>query len=204
MSARVRNRTNTVPLPFRERVEIDRVVVVGSLKRGSPNQRCYQRPASVRRLRPPGAIQIVDRFHTKEALHPTAQSIFGTGEAYSPAGNWTKANCAPLCMHSDRTSSNALPRPNASAAAISAACRAIRILRNPAWNMPRVPLRLHLVQLRRPRQPVSRRRPLPTCIRPRNSAPTPPTDPMHSRPRPPKQTSSTTSATDPAVRQPIL
>lgn len=42
----------------------------------------------------PQAIQILDRFHAKEALHRTAQSIFG---ATSPeAKSWATARCAEL------------------------------------------------------------------------------------------------------------
>ena len=42
----------------------------------------------------PGAIQIVDRFHVKQTLHRTAQSIFGsTGEQAKP---WAAARCAEL------------------------------------------------------------------------------------------------------------
>ena len=42
----------------------------------------------------PGAIQIVDRFHVKETLHRTAQSIFGTGNAQSQT--WACARCTEL------------------------------------------------------------------------------------------------------------
>jgi hypothetical protein len=42
----------------------------------------------------PSAIQIVDRFHVKETLHRTAQSIFGSAsEQYKP---WATARCAEL------------------------------------------------------------------------------------------------------------
>ncbi len=39
----------------------------------------------------PNAIQIVDRFHVKETLHRTAQSIFGTGNEQSKV--WATARC---------------------------------------------------------------------------------------------------------------
>ena len=42
----------------------------------------------------PGAIQIVDRFHVKETLHRTAQSIFGTGSEQSKL--WATARCTEL------------------------------------------------------------------------------------------------------------
>jgi hypothetical protein len=41
----------------------------------------------------PQAIQILDRFHAKEALHRTAQSIFG---ATSEGKQWAAARCAEL------------------------------------------------------------------------------------------------------------
>jgi len=41
----------------------------------------------------PQAIQILDRFHVKETLHRTAQSIFG---ATSEAKKWAEARCAEL------------------------------------------------------------------------------------------------------------
>jgi hypothetical protein len=42
----------------------------------------------------PGAIQIVDRFHVKQALHRTAQSIFGsTGDQTK---QWASARCVEL------------------------------------------------------------------------------------------------------------
>ena len=41
----------------------------------------------------PGAIQIVDRFHVKQTLHRTAQSIFGSTEQ---AKQWATARCAEL------------------------------------------------------------------------------------------------------------
>lgn len=41
----------------------------------------------------PGAIQIVDRFHVKETLHRTAQSVFGSTEQ---AKKWAAARCAEL------------------------------------------------------------------------------------------------------------
>ena len=42
----------------------------------------------------PGAIQIVDRFHVKETLHRTAQSIFGAGNEQSKL--WATARCTEL------------------------------------------------------------------------------------------------------------
>src|ERR1700730_7944086 len=41
----------------------------------------------------PQATQILDRFHAKEALHRTAQSIFG---ATSEGKQWAAARCAEL------------------------------------------------------------------------------------------------------------
>jgi Transposase len=41
----------------------------------------------------PRAIQIVDRFHVKQTLHRTAQSIFGSAEQ---AKQWATARCAEL------------------------------------------------------------------------------------------------------------
>lgn len=41
----------------------------------------------------PGAIQIVDRFHVKETLHRTAQSIFGANER---SKLWAMTRCAEL------------------------------------------------------------------------------------------------------------
>ena len=42
----------------------------------------------------PGAIQIVDRFHVKETLYRTAQSIFGTANHKSQT--WASARCTEL------------------------------------------------------------------------------------------------------------
>jgi hypothetical protein len=42
----------------------------------------------------PQAIQILDRFHAKEALHRTASSIFGANNA--EAKTWATARCAEL------------------------------------------------------------------------------------------------------------
>jgi Transposase len=42
----------------------------------------------------PGAIQIVDRFHVKQTLHRTAQSIFGS--TCEQAKQWATARCAEL------------------------------------------------------------------------------------------------------------
>ena len=41
----------------------------------------------------PQATQILDRYHAKEALHRTAQSIFG---ATSEAKQWAAARCTEL------------------------------------------------------------------------------------------------------------
>jgi Transposase len=68
----------------------------------------------------PGAIQIVDRFHVKETLHRTAQSIFGsTSESGQP---WAKARCAELDDGQLHAILRAL-RPHAIASADAARCR---------------------------------------------------------------------------------
>jgi hypothetical protein len=68
----------------------------------------------------PGAIQIVDRFHAKQALHRTAQAIFGsTGEQ---AKQWATARCAEL----DNGKLSAIVhtlRPHAADCADAARCR---------------------------------------------------------------------------------
>lgn len=56
----------------------------------------------------PGAIQIVDRFHVKETLHRTAQSIFATGNAQSQT--WASARCTELDQGKLRAIVHALRR----------------------------------------------------------------------------------------------
>jgi len=67
----------------------------------------------------PGAIQIVDRFHVKQTLHRTAQSIFGSTEQ---AKQWATARCAEL----DDGKLHAIVRalhPHAITSADAARCR---------------------------------------------------------------------------------
>jgi len=74
----------------------------------------------------PQAIQILDRFHAKEALHRTAQSIFG---ATTPeAKSWAMARCTELDDGKLRVIVNAL-RPHIASSAEAAKC-AIYIFRN--------------------------------------------------------------------------
>jgi Transposase len=74
----------------------------------------------------PGAIQIVDRFHVKQTLHRTAQSIFGsTGEQ---AKQWATARCAELDDGKPSAIVRAL-RPHAADCHDAARCR-LYIYRN--------------------------------------------------------------------------
>lgn len=74
----------------------------------------------------PQAIQILDRFHAKEALHRTAQSIFG---ATTPeARSWAMARCTELDDGKLRVIVSAL-RPHIASSAEAAKC-AIYIFRN--------------------------------------------------------------------------
>lgn len=67
----------------------------------------------------PQAIQILDRFHVKQTLHRTAQSIFGaTGDE---AKAWATARCAELDDGKLRTIVHAL-RPHAGSSAEAAKC----------------------------------------------------------------------------------
>lgn len=73
----------------------------------------------------PDAIQIVDRFHVKQTLHRTAQSIFGSTEQAKP---WATARCAEL----DEGKLHAIVRalgPYAALSADAARCR-LYIYRN--------------------------------------------------------------------------
>jgi hypothetical protein len=74
----------------------------------------------------PGAIQIVDRFHVKQTLHRTAQSIFGsTSEQAKP---WATARCAELDDGKLSAIIRAL-RPHAAQCPDAARCR-LYLLRN--------------------------------------------------------------------------
>jgi hypothetical protein len=74
----------------------------------------------------PRAIQILDRFHAKEALHRTAQSIFG---ATTPEAKlWATARCAELDDGKLRAIVRAL-RPHIASSREAAKC-AIYIFRN--------------------------------------------------------------------------
>jgi hypothetical protein len=67
----------------------------------------------------PGAIQIVDRFHVKQTLHRTAQSIFGSNEQ---GKRWAIARCAELDNGKLCAIVRAL-RPHAADCADAARCR---------------------------------------------------------------------------------
>ena len=74
----------------------------------------------------PRAIQILDRFHAKEALHRTAQSIF---DATTPEAKlWATARCAELDDGKLRAIVRAL-RPHIASSGEAAKC-AIYIFRN--------------------------------------------------------------------------
>ena len=73
----------------------------------------------------PGAIQIVDRFHVKQTLHRTAQTIFGSTEQ---AKQWAIARCAELDDGKLSSIVRAL-RPHAADCADAARCR-LYICRN--------------------------------------------------------------------------
>jgi len=73
----------------------------------------------------PGAIQIVDRFHVKQTLHRTAQSIFGSTEQ---AKQWATARCDELDDGKLLAIVRAL-RPHAADCADAARCR-LYIYRN--------------------------------------------------------------------------
>jgi hypothetical protein len=73
----------------------------------------------------PNAIQIVDRFHVKQTLHRTAQSIFGSTEQ---AKQWATARCAELDDGKLHAIVRAL-RPPATNSADAARCR-LYIYRN--------------------------------------------------------------------------
>lgn len=68
----------------------------------------------------PGAIQIVDRFHVKETLHRTAQSIFGAASEQSK--QWATARCEELDNGQLHAIVRAL-RPHAADSAAAAKCR---------------------------------------------------------------------------------
>jgi hypothetical protein len=68
----------------------------------------------------PGAIQIVDRFHVKETLHRTAQSIFGVGNEQGKL--WATARCAELDEGRLRAIVHAL-RPHADSSPAATKCR---------------------------------------------------------------------------------
>ncbi|MEO7649235.1 MAG: ISKra4 family transposase [Bryobacteraceae bacterium] len=74
----------------------------------------------------PGAIQIVDRFHVKETLHRTAQSIFGASNEQSKL--WATARCTELDEGKLRAIVHAL-RPHAESSTAAAKCR-LYIYRN--------------------------------------------------------------------------
>jgi hypothetical protein len=74
----------------------------------------------------PRALQILDRFHAKEALHRTAQSIFGA--TTSEAKRWATARCTELDDGKLRVIVHAL-RPHIASSAEAAKC-AIYIFRN--------------------------------------------------------------------------
>jgi hypothetical protein len=74
----------------------------------------------------PGVIQIVDRFHVKETLHRTAQSIFGPGNEQSRL--WATARCAELDEGKLQAIVNAL-RPHADSSPATAKYR-LYIYRN--------------------------------------------------------------------------
>jgi hypothetical protein len=73
----------------------------------------------------PGAIQIVDRFHVKQTLHRTAQSIFGSNEQ---GKRWAMARCAELDSGKLCAIVRAL-RPHGADCADAARCR-LYICRN--------------------------------------------------------------------------
>ncbi|MGH8647558.1 MAG: ISKra4 family transposase, partial [Gammaproteobacteria bacterium] len=75
----------------------------------------------------PQAIQILDRFHAKEALHRTAHSIFG---ATSEGQQWAEARCTELDQGQLRAIVHAL-RGHAAASAEATKC-ALYIIRNRA------------------------------------------------------------------------
>ena len=73
----------------------------------------------------PGAVRIVDRFHVKQTLHRTAQSILGSTEQ---AKQWATARCAELDDGKLHAIVRAL-RPHAVSSADAARCR-LYIYRN--------------------------------------------------------------------------
>jgi hypothetical protein len=73
----------------------------------------------------PGAIQIVDRFHVKQTLHRTGQSIFGSTEQ---AKQWATARCAEL-DDGKLSAIVAALRPHAADCADAARC-GVYIVRN--------------------------------------------------------------------------
>jgi hypothetical protein len=73
----------------------------------------------------PNAIQIVDRFHVKQTLHRTAQSIFGSTEQ---AKQWATARCSELDSGKLSAIVRAL-RPHAADCSDAARCR-LYIYRN--------------------------------------------------------------------------
>jgi hypothetical protein len=75
----------------------------------------------------PQAIQILDRFHAKEALHRTAQSIFG---ATSEGAQWAAARCTELDDGTLNAIVHAL-RPHAASSAEATKC-ALYIFHNRA------------------------------------------------------------------------
>ena len=75
----------------------------------------------------PQATQILDRFHAKEALHRTAQSLFGATSEGKP---WAAARCAELDDGKLHAIVHAL-RPHADSSAEATQC-ALYIFRNRA------------------------------------------------------------------------
>ena len=68
----------------------------------------------------PGAIQIVDRFHVKETLHRTAQSIFGS--ASEQCKQWATSRCAELDDGKLQAIVHELRRPHAASSPAAAKC----------------------------------------------------------------------------------